>query len=124
MKRKNFVGDNTHCTRCNEKLNPKRTVWLELNSSTGTYHEPGTVPAATLTRVLSVRCGVRKAGSDAGGEQVKSITIRLTTPSRKAALSLHDHLILVFDTYSAVDVEAVAERAAVNRAGPPPRLAW
>jgi hypothetical protein len=34
------------CTRCNEKLNPVRTVWLELNNHTNTYHEEGTVPPA------------------------------------------------------------------------------
>jgi hypothetical protein len=32
------------CERCLEQLNPKTAVWLELNSYTGTYSEPGSVP--------------------------------------------------------------------------------
>src|SRR5690606_8452208 len=32
------------CTRCSEELKPGKAVWLELNSHTGEYSKPGTVP--------------------------------------------------------------------------------
>ena len=28
-----------HCERCNEKLDPKRVVWLELSNTDGKYYE-------------------------------------------------------------------------------------
>ena len=32
------------CTCCEKKLNPEKTVWLELDQRTNTYHDNGDVP--------------------------------------------------------------------------------
>ena len=33
------------CERCNEKLNPKKVVWLELSMTDGNYYEPEKFPS-------------------------------------------------------------------------------
>lgn len=33
------------CTKCGEKINPKRAVWLELDQRYGKYAPEGAVPA-------------------------------------------------------------------------------
>jgi hypothetical protein len=35
-----------YCTRCDRPLSPEKTVWLELDLATNTYHPVGTVPPA------------------------------------------------------------------------------
>ncbi len=32
------------CTRCGEKLDPEKMVWLELDQRTDTYHDEGGIP--------------------------------------------------------------------------------
>ena len=33
------------CTRCGERLDPEKMVWLELDQRSGTYHDSGEIPA-------------------------------------------------------------------------------
>lgn len=39
-------GERLYCSRCGERLNPARAVWLELNMMDGTYDPDGRVPEA------------------------------------------------------------------------------
>jgi hypothetical protein len=38
------------CTRCNEKLNPKTMVWLELSNTDGKYYPEGELPEGHVSQ--------------------------------------------------------------------------
>jgi hypothetical protein len=39
-----FPNDTFRCACCEQELNPKTLVWLELSFKTGEYAKPGEVP--------------------------------------------------------------------------------
>lgn len=39
-----------HCERCNEKLNPKTAVWLELSNTDGNYYLPEKFPPEHISQ--------------------------------------------------------------------------
>jgi hypothetical protein len=44
------VDHELFCNRCDEPLNPKRAVWLELDTLTGIYHTKGRFPEGGMSQ--------------------------------------------------------------------------
>lgn len=45
------IHDKVHrCERCNEKLNPKKIVWLELSQTNGYYYEYDHLPEGHISQ--------------------------------------------------------------------------
>jgi hypothetical protein len=56
------------CNRCGEHLNPKRAVWLELDTLTGIYHRNGHQRPADLQGDTR-----RRAGRGPGHARVRGL---------------------------------------------------
>lgn len=56
------------CYRCGEKLNAKRSKWLELDGTTGRFHQPGEVEPAKSQGgfPFGAACAKAQLGQDHG----------------------------------------------------------
>jgi len=57
-----------YCTRCSEKLDPERVVWLELNVNTTLYSEEGMVPEGESQGAFPFGAACAKTVLRRGGE--------------------------------------------------------
>lgn len=52
-----------YCTRCGERLNENRAIWLELDTNTGLYHREGQIPTGGLSQgffIFGAACAKRE----------------------------------------------------------------
>lgn len=97
-----------YCTRCSEKLDPVKAVWLEFSNTDGKYYPEQNFPEGHISQ------GTFSFGSACASAQLKEVASKINNDSMNQEISINVKLTLDSNTELSKEEIALNIEAAFN----------